>query len=563
MDCECPQLRAKVIALEAEVKNLKEQLATLPRLSGNDSCGAVSNLATGATAGTTDGDRILLPTFPWLRPLETTESSFLSSPWRLWEGLASDEPPPGITGSPEQPLSEDQGQELVDAFFLRRWPQYPILHRPTFMEQHYGPFSQGESYHTLSPFLVNIVLAIGASERSRTATTCHVSHQSFFNAAIQSLEEVLRADDLACIQCLLLLCMYGSNEPQSVNLWYTLGLALRLVIGINLHRQESVATKSLLDAEMAKRIFWSAYNMDRSISIAMGRPLGVQDADITTPLPLCLTDDMLSQRVEMLSMNLVPDPKDMSTFLHIIRLRRITAEIYRTLHSAGDTNLTGEGLEAFRTQQHDQLNQWLASALRYLSPTSMNQTPEWCQIAYHQAIMNLYRPSHASPLATLEAIRFCADSSISLITNYGALYAKNKIIYSFVALTSLFMAAVTMLYSLRASATLRTELTRDVVDSNVRMCATLLRDISNGRAVGKRGAQIIQRLGDATLPLFDTELMPDAQIDTEFMSWFGLKSQHLAGADTLGQTPSVDLPWSHLLDSGFELGEILCSDVLV
>ena len=454
------------------------------------------------------------------------------------------------------------------------------------MEQHYEPFTRGEATNGLSTFIVNIVLAIGSSEKVRTNVPCQVPHQSFFQAAVRSLGDVLGADDLDCIQCLLLLCMYGNNEPQSVNLWYTVGLILRLAIGIDLHRRESLINKGFMEREMTKRLFWSVYAMDRSISIAMGRPLGIQDTDITMPLPLCLTDEMLLARDragssasggDMSFVSLMPDPSDLSTFLHIIQLRRMNGNIYRTLYSAGDTSLTSESVEALRSQYYGQLNQWLVSTPRYISPVCMNQTPEWFQIAYHQAIMNLYRPSHASPLCTIDSIRLCADSSISLMANYSALYAKNRITYTFVALTSLFMAAVTMLYCLRASATLRSELTREVVEWNIRTCTTLLKDMSNNGIVGKRSTQIIQRLGDATLALFNTQNELGAsevdapvnglgagsataagvgEVDEEFMSWFGLKSQHLnlPGSNQGQPTPSVDLPWNDLFEDGFEFG---------
>ena len=80
-----------------------------------------------------------------------------------------------------------------------------------------------------------------------------------------------------------------------MNLRYTVGLTLRLAIGIDLHRHESLINKSFIEKEMIECLFWSVYTMDRSISIAMGRPLGIQDTDITMPLPLCLTDEMLSR----------------------------------------------------------------------------------------------------------------------------------------------------------------------------------------------------------------------------------------------------------------------------
>ncbi|GKT63416.1 pyrimidine pathway regulatory protein 1 [Colletotrichum tofieldiae] len=390
--------------------------------------------------------------------------------------------------------------------------------------------------------------------------------ESFFQTAAGSLAGVLAADDFDCIQSLLLLCIYGSNEPQSVNLWYAIGLALRLAIGMNLHRRETIASEQSLDTEMHKRLFWCVYTMDRSISMSLGLPLGIQDADITMPLPLPLSDEVLANPDRDSQLSFGPDVNDLSTFLHIIELRRINAEIYKSLHSAGDTNLAGTNIDVIRVQHHTRLSRWLVSAPRYLVPASMHQTPEWFQIAYHQAIMNLYRPSHASPVSTINALRHCADSSISLISCYGALYAKNKVTYTFVALTSLFMAGVTMLYSLRASAALRQELTRGVVESNIGSCTTLLHDISHGGAVVERSVEIIERLGRATLAFFESVPgLADNQVDTEFMSWFGLKGhgQHLLDRSPAQPTPSADIPWNDLFECGFDLGNICCGDMLV
>ena len=73
----------------------------------------------------------------------------------------------------------------------------------------------------------------------------------------------------------------------------------------------------------------------------------------------------------------MPNPSDLSTFPYIIQLRRMNGSIYRTLYSAGDTSLTSESVEALRSQYYGQLNQWLVSTPRYISPVCMNQTPEW------------------------------------------------------------------------------------------------------------------------------------------------------------------------------------------
>lgn len=156
------------------------------------------------------------------------------------------------------------------------------------------------------------------------------------------------------------------------------------------------------------------------------------------------------------------------------------------------------------------------------------------------------------------------ESAIGLISSYTSLYARNRIKYTFVAIHSLFMAAVAMLYALRASPPLRQELTHPVVQTNIVTFLTLFRGISNGRAVGKKCCRIIERLGNSILSLFDDVTIPSAEVDTEFQSWFGLQT-HTFPAATENQrgglldneTPQfseIDLPWADLFVEGIDMG---------
>lgn len=564
--CDCAVLREQVRSLEAKIALLEQrgpltadQIAT----TGGELVPLVDTQASQQRAQAVSASytgRILLPTFPQRAASGYPDHGLLSSPWYLWGGTLDDEDQ--MQWDDAGPIWED-AHELVEIFFARRWPQLPVLHKATFVQEHFTPLSQGLPSNSLSHFLVNMVLAIAAAERIGSETRSSTVHRRYFQLAARDIGVVLGADDIDCIQCLLLLIMYGINEPQSVNLYYTIGLALRLAVGIDMHRQEAAPALDLLETEMRKRLWWCVYVMDRSISMALGRPLGIHDSDITTPLPEAVSDDQLGvvEPVPM-SSSIVPNPRDVLALIHTVKLRRLNASVYNTFHAAGrsgmDESLT---LDAVRQQHYMQLSDWLANAPRYLNPTSMFQTPEWFQIAYHQAIITLYRPSNASPATTIDAIRLCTDSSISLITCYSTLYAKNKISYSFVALNSLFMAAVTMLYSLRASWILRHELTKQVVDHNVRLVASLLREISAGRAVGDYSARIIERLGTGTLNMFDNAPTPDGEVDTEFLTWFGLKCQNLPQP---GQpTPSIDIAWNDLLTNGFDMNGSGWTDLLV
>jgi len=237
--------------------------------------------------------RILRPTFSRQSTVKNLNWSALSSPWDLW---GDDAAPTDMSQAFSSPVDLDVNayRSLVDSFFDRRWPYLPVLHRPSFTISHLNPFLSNSPASSISNFMVNIVCAVTATEKSRLQYEDGQIHRAFFSRAVQDLHIVMGSDDLECVQCLLLLCMYGHNEPQSVNMWYTTSLALQLAIGIDLHRKESLTSQSLLCTEMSKRVFWCSYVMSCNMAINMGRPLGIHESDITTPLPLPLADDQLS-----------------------------------------------------------------------------------------------------------------------------------------------------------------------------------------------------------------------------------------------------------------------------
>lgn len=540
-----------------------EPLAAIQGIGPDFTATSLQHLSTeGHEPNSSYSGRILRPTFSTSQM--RLDASSMSSAWHLWSNDTSVEKPPQTMIPADMPITV-YGEELIDVFFDHRWPQLPILHKSTLIKQHYDPVSKGLRASKTSFFQVYMVLAIAASEKPRLSNGLSVSHSHFFKLAIRDLDNVMGSDEFQCIQCLLLLCMYGSNEPQRINMWYTVGLALRLAVGIDLHRQESISGADKKHAELSKRLFWSIYVVDRSLSVAMGRPLSIQDADITMPEPLQLTDDQLGvYDVPPVPPNPITGIQDTSTFLHIIKLRRLSAEIYSSFHSAGNTPIDNESLDVLRQHYSGKLGEWLITAPHYILTPSTWQSPEWFQLAYHHAILSLYRPSHTAPIASIHALNLCANSSISLLSSYSSLYAKNKICHTFVALHSIFMAAVTMLYTFRASSKVRYDLTKLVVETNIASCLSLLTGIANGRAIGERCSQIIGRLGEATLSLFDRESLQDQQADTEFQSWFGLKSHALNEGWFVGarnnsdEAPvifpmSIDLAWTEFFAQSFDL----------
>ncbi|KAG6355141.1 hypothetical protein INS49_004222 [Diaporthe citri] len=191
------------------------------------------------------------------------------------------------------------------------------------------------------------------------------------------------------------------------------------------------------------------------------------------------------------------------------------------------------------------LDDWITGAPRNSKSTPATfQSPDWFQIAYSHGLLLLYRPSPACPAINLESLQICADSAISLISSYSSLYAKNKITYTWISLQSLFMASVTMLYTLWVSPQTRKSTRKVVVQSNVRSCLALFDAMEHHLPLAKRFYGIIDRLGQAAVGLFDPNnnetpsplsADPDSaadfrQVDAEYIGWFANRNATLKEA---------------------------------
>ena len=580
MNSECDSLRAQLAAAEHRAYELSEKCQLLE----NQMIQAMSSnqplsLAIPSPAQTGVGSelpsripehqftsRILRPTFSLRPTTRDLTASAMSSAWELWGDDTGRSH--ALPDADAQGCDSETYVSLSNAFFDKRWPYLPVIHRQTFFEDHLAPFLAGPSSsgNPLTNFIVNMVCAIASTESS-CLDNGNQNHRNFFKLAVRDLCHVMSSETFECIQCLLLLCMYGHNEPQLVNMWYTTGLALNLAIGIDLHRREALHGQSTKMAELFKRIFWCAYVMNCSVAINMGRPLGIQQSDISMPLPLQMTDNQLSESVVSpgIGETSMPNVTDTSTFIHIIKLRLINAAVYTTFHPIASSSTEIHDLEQLRTEYYMKLNQWLITAPRYIQTVSTFQSTEWFQIAFHHAVLTLHRPSRAVPIPSPDALRVCADSAIGLISSYSALYARNRIKYTFVAIHSLFMAAVTMLYSLRAFGPLRRELSKPVIQTNILTFLTLFRGICDGRPVGEKCCTIIERLGNSILLLVENEDQADLNIDTEFQTWFGLRTHtfpphadsesDMVAPVSPSQFPDIeaDLPWADLFTEGINL----------
>lgn len=104
---------------------------------------------------------------------------------------------------------------------------------------------------------------------------------------------------LETIQARLGQCLYLLSSSRANECWYSFGTALQLVAAVGLHRKwyakMSRDGSTYLERELRKRIFWSAYTLDKYLSIMFGRPRLLHDEDIDQEFPDQVNDDDMSQ----------------------------------------------------------------------------------------------------------------------------------------------------------------------------------------------------------------------------------------------------------------------------
>lgn len=88
-------------------------------------------------------------------------------------------------------------------------------------------------------------------------------------------DDLLEEGSLQLVQALSIMANFLqlSNRPNAGHL--TLGVAIRMAIGLGLHTPSTSWRCSPLDQEMRSRIWWSLVTMDAGCAVTFGRPPGV------------------------------------------------------------------------------------------------------------------------------------------------------------------------------------------------------------------------------------------------------------------------------------------------
>jgi hypothetical protein len=246
-------------------------------------------------------------------------------------------------------------------------------------------------YEFLILYLILAISVTLESTKGGHESRCMSLSASLFEEGIKNFSNHMQIpSDLAGLQLNLLILLYATINPRSANVWILSGAVMRSCLELGLHREPpETLRQSAFNTELRRRVFWSAYCMDRSICSALQRPLSIPDAAINTLLP-----------------SGVAQAGSRLPFLGIIQYHQLISEMIE-VHFQGEPLGQGETWDSWTARTEERLRAW-----HYESSTELGNNDS-VEFALSRAFMILHRPSPRVPMPSQESLLLAFESASS------------------------------------------------------------------------------------------------------------------------------------------------------
>jgi hypothetical protein len=366
---------------------------------------------------------------------------------------------------PAEPVSDALGTRLINTYLVRIHPRFPFLFPPDLWEIHrrqkptssIDDVSEGmndfasPAYNEdeFALFVLNMVYSIGALNLRLTDQNYRgVPPEQFYISAMQHVASVREASPIDNLQALVLLIVYHLRSESRNGLWHLTGLAMRTVTDIGLHREASTRSLPLLEAQLRRRLFWSVYALESILAGALGRPMSLSDCDIDQPLPLSINDSDHMQGINTNyvhgSMTLGQEaypPTNLTQFILLSQLRTFEARIQRTIYRV---DRTISALQPKMYRLISDLDAWRQN----LPPNLQASEHERLMLHFHRDVRLLLQPFLSTLEPSSELFRRCVDAAGQVCQVHKRLHQTAEYGHSFVAVHTVFVSGITLLYAL-------------------------------------------------------------------------------------------------------------------
>ncbi|KAG0164247.1 hypothetical protein DFQ30_010236 [Apophysomyces sp. BC1015] len=362
---------------------------------------------------------------------------------------------------------------LIHRYFAQVHPYCPIINKITFLEQYY--------FHNPNPpdeYLLYAVCSVGArflsvdfdphmeSISNISSSTVMWLRMEFRRKAKKILEVVYKRSKISTIQTLMLLTMFvdaSEHETEDTAHWFTTGMAIRMAQDLGLHRSSLGWCLPEHERELRRRIWFSAYIMDRWVAAELGRPVTIVDhefdVELPSPFEVSSTHRSTSQDCDSSTGQFTPslileaeaairEKRPIYTcFINLVTLSQILGQVLLGLHSP-KTKYTGRrnvGLVNFLDKN---LRNWKANLPRELQIEYINDfASQAVHMSYNCVLLLLYRQFITNDASedinfAFQSLGTCTTAAVALVTT-PSFFA--NVMYS-----SIFQAAIVFLHNAKS-----------------------------------------------------------------------------------------------------------------
>ncbi|KAL2822614.1 hypothetical protein BJX63DRAFT_417653 [Aspergillus granulosus] len=350
--------------------------------------------------------------------------------------------------APPQQLARD----LMMVYFKVWHPLFPFLHGPTFLHAMESLYAEKDATEVREPSqnkhntswttIFQCIFHLASLVRADLQLPAECRIQTPISISMHSLLSPLTArHDLLSLQALLASQLYLVATMSLRTASTVGGCMLRSMLHAGLHRcpfRYRELSASSQHRHLRKRIFWSAYALDRYLSQALGLPLGVQDSDIDVCPP---GSPEIHKPLLHLPPPDTPTPqpsesefergKKETPFASYVQSGKLTGEALELFHkSIFVRSISQTSVLVLTTSVHKWWNSLdlppsplpqRSSSSSHQSPTSIatidstpfNYTP-FFTILYQHLLLLLHRPSLSLPNSTPEfasALQSCISAA--------------------------------------------------------------------------------------------------------------------------------------------------------
>ncbi|KAG6000978.1 Cutinase transcription factor 1 alpha [Claviceps maximensis] len=376
--------------------------------------------------------------------------------------------------------------ELIEAYFKWVHPIVPVINRCRFMTQYRDPKNPPSLLLLQAVLLAGTRVCTNAQLMDANGSTTPAA-LTFYKRAKALYDANYEDDRVTIVQSLLLMGWYWEGpEDVTKNVFYWSRVATIVAQGSGMHRSVEQSQLSKSDKRLWKRIWWTLFTRDRSVAVALGRPvhINLDDSDVEM-----LTEDDFIEDESNRATEFAPDPIHVQFFLQYVKLCEIMGLVLSQQYSVASKGRPRNAIDL--THSDMALADWLQNCPKIVY-WEMPRHHFWSALLhsnYYTTLCLLHR-AHMPPSGLKgfpdgapypsRNIAFQAAAMITSIVDNLAAHKELRYCPAFIVY-SLFSALIMHVYQMRSPV----PSIQQVTQNRLRSCMQALKEVSRVWLVGK------------------------------------------------------------------------------